>query len=141
MKSEPLKPGDVVIELAGLTRTCGMVAGGIASSASAWMAQHSVLYAAIALIVGGILGYFISIPIGKWLFFSPKGKIIVAKKGKQSLPKTLRASLPSSLASAFAGSVAVGILTKATNLGMILIVAMIVGIVMGTILAFLSSLA
>lgn len=141
MKPEPLKPGDVVIELAGLTKTSGLIVGGIASGVSAWLALHNFLSAAVAFVVGCVFGHFSSIPIGKWLFPSRQGKIFVVKHGKQSLPLTLRASLSSSLVSALVCSAAIGILANAENLGMILITAMIIGIVMGTILAFLSSLA
>ena len=141
MKPEPLKSGDVVIELVGLAKTNGIVAGGIASAVSAWIGTHSYLYAGIAFVVGCILGYFLAIPIGKWLFPSRQGKVAVARHGMPSLPRTMRASIPSALAASFVCSVSIGILSKSPQLGIILIAAVIIGVVMGTILACLSSLA
>jgi hypothetical protein len=140
MEPQGLKSGNVVIDLRALGRTSGAVAGAIASVATIWIISYSVLYVMIAIVGGGILGYLIGMQISRWLFFVPKGSVVVVKKGKHAIPTTLRASLPPALASTLICSIAIGMLAHSVNIGGLVLLAVFIGIVAGVILAILSSL-
>ena len=140
MTPDQPKPGVPVIAPVALARVSGTFSGGIAASTATWITSQSIVYTAFAFVGGLIAGNIVGGTIGKCLFPAPKGHVVVVKKGKKSLTTTFRAALPAALATAMICSMAIGVPMQPASVVTLTGIAMLAGLILGVVLALLSSL-
>ena len=92
--SEPgLVPGDRVVDLAGLVRTCAVLTAAIASAACLWILTHSALKTLGAVVSGGAAGFLFGSLLGAACFPARAGCIKVVKLGPGALDMALKAGM------------------------------------------------
>lgn len=95
-----LKPGDTVVALSELCRTCAIICGVFAGPICVWIAAHKFLYAFVGLLFGGLIGFLIGHVLGPLLFPSSPGNVFVVKAGSGALILALKACLTSGILTA-----------------------------------------
>jgi len=88
-----LNSGDKVIALAAAAMSAAILGGAIAGVLAGWIATHKISIAVIALIAGAIIGGILGIVVGKLIFPTSDGNVMVAKWGPSSLPLTLKGNI------------------------------------------------
>lgn len=96
--TEGLNAGDKVIALAAAASTAAIVAGGVAGAVALWLTKHKLLLSFGGLLGGAILGWIIGNMVGRIIFPSSEGTVMIAKWGAQSLPLTIKGNVMASLA-------------------------------------------
>jgi len=137
--TEGLNPGDKVVALAVTATTAAIVAGAVTGAIAIWITKHKLTLSAAALLGGAILGWLLGMAIGKLLFPTSDGNVMIAKWGAQSLPLTLKGNIAASLVT----SVAIcGIIVLFTKVDFKAIATPCVGtsVILGVLLALLASI-
>jgi hypothetical protein len=93
MPNAPLNPGDKVVDLAGLTRSCAMVTGALTLPLALWILERNVIWIASAVAAGGVLGFLLGSLLGRVFFPTREGHVFVVKLGPGALPLALKAAL------------------------------------------------
>jgi hypothetical protein len=140
MADPSIVPGDRVVDLAASLRFAALVSGGISCAVSLWVIKQSVLWSAVALVVGAVAGLCIGLVLGPLIFPASAGDVAVVKVGSGSLVATLKAGLFGAvIAGAIAAAVPAGIFGQTSKLAMLIGVGCAVGVVIGGVLGYLAS--
>ncbi len=95
--SDDLQPGDRVIELAAMSRSAGMFSGLIAIPLTVFCLTRSWLWTVLAIIAGLVIGYGVALTMGRLMFPTVDGNVVVVKHGSGSIFAAMRASLAPSI--------------------------------------------
>jgi hypothetical protein len=107
-----LTSGDKVIALASCATTAGLISGAVSGGIGGWIIKHKISVSALGVFTGALLGWVISGIVGKILFPSVDGNVMVAKWGPSSLPLTLKGNISVGLITAILISFLLAFITK-----------------------------
>ncbi|MBI2491182.1 MAG: hypothetical protein HYV94_03635 [Candidatus Rokubacteria bacterium] len=99
MTPQGLRPGDRVIDLAGLVRSAALGTGAVSAAWGAWLVRGSWLTSLAALLIGAGLGYIVAEVVSRVLYRRGDNTTVV-KVGLGSLGSTIPAGLAGGLATA-----------------------------------------
>ena len=85
--------GDRVVDLAASLRFAALVAGAISCAVALWIIKQNVLWAAAALVIGGITGFCIGLVLGPLIFSAAPESVAIVKLGPGALAETLKGTL------------------------------------------------
>ncbi len=93
MPNATLNPGDKVVDLAGLLRSCAMVTGALTLPLALWILEQSIVWILAAVVAGGVVGILLGAVLGRAFFPAREGHVFVVKLGPGALPLALKAAL------------------------------------------------
>jgi len=138
--SEPIVPGDRVVDLAALLRSSALLAGAVASAVSLWVLTQSALWTLAGVVLGGALGFLLGSLLGPLCFPAPAGDVRVVKLGPGALQPALRAGLIGGLCSGvLAGLVPPLVLSQAPTAARLVGAGGVIGIVIGAVNAYIAT--
>lgn len=140
MSPEGLNPGDKIIELSAMCRTCAIVSGLVMGSYYAWVGTYKWTYSTAGFFAGGLSGYFVGSVVGAVLFPASTGNVMVAKAGVESLSSTLKGCLVASILTALIVGIIAAIITH-IPIGRGLLIPTGISFLIGVVWACLTSLS
>lgn len=93
MSNATLNPGDKVVDLAGLVRSCAMVTGALTLPIALWILDQDIVWIVSSVVVGGALGFLLGALLGLVFFPVREGHVFVVKLGPGALPLAMKAGL------------------------------------------------
>lgn len=135
--NKTLQSGDMVIDLRALICSAGMFVGMITLPLAAWFGQFSWGYWAIAVLIGGAIGYFLSRSLDHFIIPSPTGHTMVTKVGKKSLGIAIRVSLSGGFVMAMLVALVSLLNNDIASASIVFIVGLIVAVGVGSLAALL----
>jgi hypothetical protein len=134
-----LKPGDTVIALASAAMTAAIVSGAVSGGIAGWILKHKTLVSISTLLVGAVVGWMIGAIVGKIMFPSSSGNIMVAKWGPGSLPLTLKGNIVAGVITALTICTLMALLAKVPFIK-IALPSVGVSLILSIVLALMASL-
>ena len=136
-----LKPGDMVVDLAGMVVSAAVATGGIVGAWLLWLIKRSELVSAGAFVAGAVVGLVCAQVLARILYRTAAGNTTVVKVGISSLSLTIRAGLAGGVTSALVVALTVMLAFGAKSQAASLFgVAIGCGLVVGVLFACLGSL-
>ena len=133
MTNDVLRPGEMVVPLAGLVRMASILSGAVSGAIAEWLVRHWIVGSLGGLVLGGIAGAVVGSGVGRLLYPTAEGKVRVVKAGRAGLPATLKAAMAGAISSSLCVAAALSVRASPDQRPAVWLAGALVGVVIGII--------